>query len=102
MNFWNKKYRIIILMIFVYAISRLFFALLGVYFNTDPLTKFWQNLDVLMLQQNLLESVYYQHSQPPLFNLFLGIVVKLFPKNYSMVFSLIYHAIGVCCVFFNL
>lgn len=37
---------------------------------------FWQIIDLDLLKTRLLESVWYLHSQPPLFNFFLGIVQK--------------------------
>ena len=36
-----------------------------------------QYLDPLLLKSDLLKSLFYLHSQPPIFNLFLGIVLKL-------------------------
>lgn len=48
----------------------------------------WQLLDLQWLQNNLTESIWYCHSQPPLFNLLTGIVVKIFPDNFYLVFHL--------------
>ncbi|HKO93330.1 MAG TPA: hypothetical protein VJU61_19380, partial [Polyangiaceae bacterium] len=47
----------------------------------------------------LLESVWYLHSQPPLFNLWLGVVAKLFGPALPLAFGLSYLALGVAlCV----
>ncbi|MCZ7677578.1 MAG: hypothetical protein M5U28_01890 [Sandaracinaceae bacterium] len=48
-----------------YAGSRLFYAELGVVLDDRPLDYFWQYLDVEELRTNLLEAVFYQHTQPP-------------------------------------
>ncbi len=74
--------------------SRILFWHAGVKFNTIPLSTFWQYLDVTILSGNLLEGVYYLHSQPPLFNLFLGGVLKLFPNNNNYFFHAAYLLFG--------
>ncbi len=51
----------------------------GLSFNTAPLT-YWQVLDLPLLRGDLLRSLFYLHSQPPLFNLALGIVLKAVPE----------------------
>ena len=34
--------------------------------------------------------MYYSHAQPPLFNLFTGIIVKIFPQHYGHVFHVLF------------
>lgn len=53
--------------------------LAGVRFDTGSLHPFMQYLDPELLRTRLLESIWYLHIQPPLFNLFLGIGLKLDP-----------------------
>lgn len=50
--------------------------LLGVRFDTSPLGWFYQYIDPLLLKEKLLQSLLYLHSQPPLYNLYLGIILK--------------------------
>lgn len=76
------------------AVHACYFAL-GVRFDSTPLAWFWQYLDVALLRGRLAESLLYLHSQPPLFNLFLGIVLKLFPTRYGLAFEVLFHAFGV-------
>jgi hypothetical protein len=45
-------------------------------FNDGPLAVYWQYLDPFLLRQRLGQSLFYLHSQPPLFNLFLGLALK--------------------------
>ncbi|MEO5997011.1 MAG: hypothetical protein ABIN89_09745 [Chitinophagaceae bacterium] len=59
-----------------FVISRVIVKLLGVSFDFNALYEYWQYLDVTSLSNNLLQSLWYQHSQPPVFNLLLGIVLK--------------------------
>jgi len=76
------------------AVHALYIAL-GVRFDTTPLSWFWQYLDVTLLRGRLAESLLYLHCQPPLFNLFLGMVLKLFPSRYGLAFEALFHALGV-------
>src|SRR5437868_15126712 len=76
-------------MLFVVAAivaSRVIYYLLGVRFDMTPLGKFDQILDPVLLRTNLLQSLWYLHSQPPAFNLGLGIVLKLFPGYEGIAF----------------
>jgi hypothetical protein len=59
-----------------YAASRVFYAELGLALDDSSIPYFWQYLDPEQLRTNLWESVYYQHTQPPLYNLFLGAMLK--------------------------
>ncbi len=43
----------------------------------------------------MLESVWYLHTQPPLFNLGLGVVLKLFPSHYGAAFHTVFLALGL-------
>ena len=84
------------LVVLVFILSRIiYFFYFGVRFDISPLTWFWQYLDVDLLKQHLLQSVFYSHSQPPGFNLFLGLILKLFPLAYPAVFHFIYMALGL-------
>lgn len=43
---------------------------------------FWQHLEFLELKNHLLKSLLLLHSQPPLYNLIVGIIVKIFDTNF--------------------
>lgn len=64
-----------------FLVSRLVYALAGVRYSATQLTltqdDMWQLLDVHLLRSDLLQSVWYLHSQPPLFNLYAGLVLHL-------------------------
>ena len=78
-----------------FIVSRIGYYWLGVRFDASPLGEYLQYVDPGLLQHSLLQSVFYLHGQPPLFNLFLGIVLKLFPTSYPAAFAAIYLGIGV-------
>lgn len=79
----------------VFVLSRCIFFLNGVLYDTRELNQGWQFLDVELLRHDLLRSVFYQHSQPPLFNLFLGVVLKIAPHDYALVFQAIFTLAGL-------
>lgn len=81
--------------ILFYCLSRYFFHLKGIRFDSSPLDYFWQIVDPVLLRTDLWESVSHLHSQPPLFNLFLGIVLKIFPGHETLAFALAYKLCGL-------
>lgn len=55
----------------------------GVRFDASPLANFWQIVDPTLLKTRLFESVWYLHGQPPLYNLLLGVGLKLFGSHFA-------------------
>lgn len=82
----------------VFAISRGAIYLAGVRFDTSPLRDFWQIVDERLLQHHLLQSLWYLHSQPPLFNFWLGLNLKLFPHHLGAAAHVEYLGSGVALV----
>lgn len=77
---WCRRHKWLLAVIAAFLLSRLGSYLAGVRFDMTPLEEFWQYLDVNLLRSRLLESLWYLHSQPPLYNLYLGLVLKLTPN----------------------
>jgi hypothetical protein len=73
-----------------FAASEAMARALGVRFADETLGTLYQYLDPVILREDLARGLYYLHAQPPLFNLGLGMVLKLFPASYSVVFSLLF------------
>ena len=65
---------------------------MGVRFDATPLIYFWQYLDPELLRTDLARSVFFLHSQPPLFNLFLGAVLRAVPGAPDVAFAACYAA----------
>jgi len=59
---------------------------LGLRFDMAPLGMFAHYADPVLLRTRLLETVFYLHVQPPLYNLALGVILKLFPGHNAPVF----------------
>ena len=74
--FSSRDLRLIIL---AFIMSRIIIFFFSIHLNYQGLLSYWQYLDVYTLQHNLLKGIWYNHAQPPVFNLCLGIVLNLFP-----------------------
>lgn len=61
----------------MFAASRIVYVLIGLKFDAATIGNFWHYIDPALLKEELLHSVWYLHSQPPLYNLALGIGLKL-------------------------
>jgi hypothetical protein len=83
------------LVLLAFAASRLLYRAAGVRFNTETLAFYWQFLDPELLRSRLGESLLHLHSQPPLFNLFLGGVLKLQVAWQRPVFQGTFLALGL-------
>jgi len=54
-----------------------------------------QYLDVNLLKEELFQSIFYLHSQPPLFNFFIGLIEKLTPIYSTIIFQFIFIIMGL-------
>src|ERR1700693_4773142 len=92
------------LLLMVFAVSRIAYYLLGVRFDARPIFHFFQFVDPELLKQRLLESLLYLHVQPPGFNLYVALILKLFPAHYTEAFHTVHLALGAtsCCLLYHL
>ena len=86
-------------LIILFLITRVF-LFTGFPFSMNSLDMGMQMMDPDVLQGDLLNGLFYNHTQPPLFNAFVGMVLKATPDRVSahMVFSFIYGTIGIFLV----
>lgn len=91
-------------LLLVYAVSRIGYYLLGVRMDARPVKTFFQFIDPELLRHRLMESVFYAHAQPAGFNLYAGIILKLFPERYGAAFHAIHLCLGaeICCLLYFL
>ncbi|HKS57716.1 MAG TPA: glycosyltransferase family 39 protein [Steroidobacteraceae bacterium] len=83
------------LVIGLFVVSRILYALLGLHFDSSPFPGYMQFIDSELLRTRLLESLWYYHAHPPLLNLFTGIGLKLFGEHADAFFAVSFHALGV-------
>jgi len=87
--------RSLLLLSAIFILSRVFYyEFAGVRFDGTPLVYFAQIADPHLLKTDLLRTILYLHSQPPLFNLVIGLALKAFPADYELALSVAYTAAG--------
>src|SRR5690554_6941324 len=65
------------LLILLFVISRLTLVRLGVGIDRLPVGGAWQLIDPPLLERSLFESLFHLHSQPPLYNLLVGLLLRI-------------------------
>jgi hypothetical protein len=92
--FLNRaELRLPLVITILFLASRLVAWVLGVRFDY-VINDLWF-MDVAHLQNHLWESLFYLHSQPPLFNLFLGAVLKLSSDMAPVIFHACFVVLGL-------
>jgi hypothetical protein len=81
--------------ILVFILSRLIAQSVGLHLNLQALVSYWQYLDLDTLRNHLLAGIWYDHAQPPVFNLLLGCVLKIGGSHYPVIFSIIFKFISL-------
>ncbi|MBC7882913.1 MAG: hypothetical protein H7Y37_16600 [Anaerolineae bacterium] len=82
----------------IFIASRVIAYKLGVIFDYTLLDYGWQYLDPIVLSKSvssLAQNLLYMNGQPPLFNLFLGIILLIFQSHASQAFTIIYFIFGL-------
>lgn len=90
--------------IFFFLLTRLFLYFYLRIHNTESIALTWQLLDLDLLRNDLLESLLLLHSQPPLWNLFIGLLLKVFdgdqPNFYYFLY--LYHLTLTLIIIYNI
>jgi hypothetical protein len=85
----NERFAIYVSVVVIFAASEVLARAVGIRFASETLGTLYQYLDPAILQEDLARGLYYLHAQPPLFNLALGVVLKLFPESFPIAFSML-------------
>jgi hypothetical protein len=78
-----------------FVVSRAVVAALGVRFDVSLVPWLWQLLDLELLHHRLAQSLWHLHSQPPMFNLAVGVALKLFPGHLAGAFHALFLLLGL-------
>ena len=82
-------------LIAIFAIARLIVLASGMSFDADNLTGWMQIVDVGLLRHDLWRNLYYLHSQPPLFNLIIGLALRLGDHGFIWAMWLLYALVAL-------
>lgn len=77
-----------------FLVSRAFAYASGLRFDAQEWRLFWHFIDPVLLTERLGESLWYLHSQPPLFNAWLGLYQNLFGSSMGVAFALTFFVMG--------
>jgi len=86
-----------VLLLLLFTATRILFILQGGSFIGKTISFAMQYLDPILLRTDLLASLFYQHSQPPLFNFFLGMGLKVTSMP-SVFFEIVFKTAGALTV----
>ena len=93
----KKKFNIeknIIYLFLIFFVSRIFFyKFFNITFDSWTIEIYWQFFPIDLIKNDLLNSLIYNHFQPPFLNLLVGLLMKI-TKNYIFFLNLIYLVIG--------
>lgn len=79
---------------FAFLISRWLYIRAGLHFDNTPPRYYYQFVDPELLKERLWESLWYLHSQPPLFNFMTGLLYQFFSPQ-SKIYQLLFLGMGL-------
>jgi len=79
----------------IFLLSRAVYFLAGVRFNFSPLDDHWQFLDPVLLHDQLAESIFYLHIQPPLLNLICALAGKVSADRGQCLLNVLFLLLGL-------
>jgi len=82
-SYWKE----VSIILAAFVLSRILSILFGIQFQFDTLYRYWQFLNTETLKNDLLRGLWFDHSQPPFFNLVLGVVLKISGNFAPVVFN---------------
>lgn len=89
------RWKTLLLLTIAFFGSRAIFAGAGVHFDNHLLESMWQYLDPDLLQSQLGESLFYLHSQPPGYDLLIGLALKVWPAQPDVLLWMVHVALGL-------
>jgi hypothetical protein len=87
--------RPLLLVAIAFLLSRALYFALGVRFDESNLPTAFQFVDPALLRSDLASSLWHLHTQPPLFNTYLGLVVQLGDTAQTVVFHVTFLCLGL-------
>ena len=90
-----SRRRLVLTFAALFALCHAGYYLAGIRLDTRHLTFGASAIDPELLRHHLAQSILYLHSQPALYNLFLGIIYKLFPGREAAAITAVYLLLGL-------
>ena len=93
-DFKSRNTPYISLLLGIFIVSRVLYDRIGITFFGSTYQHYWQFIHQSLLETDMWRSIFYLHSQPPLFNILTGVILHLFPGNIQDAFHVIYYLAG--------
>lgn len=90
----NSRRMDIIIILLAFVVSRVLFYVAGVRYVSFESDDLYQYIDPILLKDHLLESIWFQHSQPPLLNVGIGLAMKIFGNGAHTALMLLWIFMG--------
>jgi len=90
---YSRK-RLLLTLAGLFAVCHAAYYLAGVRFDDSLLPYSMSILDLELLRHRMAQSIFYLHVQPPLFNLFTGLLLKVLPGHVTLAFNVCYVVLG--------
>ena len=87
--------RQVMIIVTVFILSRILAGIAGLHLSAWPLYAYWQYLDLNTLKHHLLRGIWYDHAQPPVFNLLLGLILKTGGDQSTLLFAVLLRMISL-------
>lgn len=91
----SRTTALLLVTVAVFILSRILYHLSGFRFEAFENDHLLHFLSRDLLRDDLLRSLFYLHTQPPLFNFFIGIMVKIFSGETTAAFYWFFTAVGL-------
>ena len=92
-NLIQRKNFFFFSIILIFILSRHIYYYLGIRF--EIFLDAWQYLPIEFYKNDLLNSIFFNFSQPPLLNLLVGVAIKLSINNYILILNFFYLIISL-------
>lgn len=87
--------RAVLTVVVLYAASHVLYWWLGMRFEASTVARYIPFIDMELLANRLLESLWYYHANPPLLNLFAGVGLKVFGTGAFAFFHVVFYLLGL-------
>ena len=88
----------VLVVIAAFVTVRIAYWVTGGGFSTTALRDSWQLLDLHQLVAHPFQNVWLLHTQPPLFNLFVGTTLRWSPLSSALTFQIVYFLLALTLV----
>ncbi|MEI7592929.1 MAG: hypothetical protein WCK41_06875 [Actinomycetes bacterium] len=97
-SWWRRSLwfldRSTVIVLAVLVASRIAIFAAGVRFDTQWVPTAWQIADTELLRTRLIETVWFGHSQPPMLNATIGLVLRFSPLSLASSFFVLYSVLA--------